>query len=439
MSREEVHKLLGGYATGTLTAEEQQALFEAALEDQELFDTLAREQGLRDLLRDPSAKAELLAALDEPAPRGILAWLRRPMVAGLAMAGVAALAVVVWQGSRKPAPVLIAEVKQMEAPQAAAPVVPAPPTAPAAPAATASPSSTRETGQSRPVRQRNEKDRREFRAPVEALRDKEMKRVDVAAEAPVLAQSKSAEVNIGQQAQLNQVQIAPAPVNSAMQNQTNSAQVNSANALDQRQQNARALFYGPQSPINARTGFTDSLAEDSKDSALKAEKKAGQRAAGLTKGALGGAAVPAVLGGAAGAAHLGVRCSIVREGNREVDLSTPLYAGESVKLRLTPNADGILTVSEGEGATARVVATAPVRQYVAFETSALKSDAPGQRQFHVTLTRGAMEKLANSGFAFSRANLVETTSDKDHATYVVLGDGIPGSQQVMVPITLTWR
>ena len=32
MSRDDIQKLLGGYATGTLTAEEQQALFEAALE-----------------------------------------------------------------------------------------------------------------------------------------------------------------------------------------------------------------------------------------------------------------------------------------------------------------------------------------------------------------------------------------------------------------------
>ena len=61
MNREDIQKLLGGYATGTLTPEEQQALFAAALEDQEIFDALGREQALRDLLRDPSAKAQLLA------------------------------------------------------------------------------------------------------------------------------------------------------------------------------------------------------------------------------------------------------------------------------------------------------------------------------------------------------------------------------------------
>ena len=74
MSRDDIHKLLGGYATGTLTPEEQQALFEAALDDQDLFDALAREQSLRDLLRDPAAKAQVLAALDERPWRWYQGW-----------------------------------------------------------------------------------------------------------------------------------------------------------------------------------------------------------------------------------------------------------------------------------------------------------------------------------------------------------------------------
>jgi hypothetical protein len=72
MSREDIARLLGGYATGTLTPEEQQALLAAALEDQALFDELAREQALRDLLREPAARAQLLAALEDH-PR----WYRR--------------------------------------------------------------------------------------------------------------------------------------------------------------------------------------------------------------------------------------------------------------------------------------------------------------------------------------------------------------------------
>src|ERR1019366_9728210 len=123
MSPEDIKKLLGGYATDTLTTEERQALFAAALEDQELFDALAREQSRRDLLRDPAARAELLGALDPPAtrPGGFWQWLRRPMVAGLAMAGVAAIAIVaVWQGTRvasvKPSaqPGIVPELKRPE-------------------------------------------------------------------------------------------------------------------------------------------------------------------------------------------------------------------------------------------------------------------------------------------------------------------------------------
>lgn len=111
MRPDEARKLLGGYATGTLTEAEEQALFAAALEDQELFDELAREQALREVLRDPAAKANLLAALDEPRRKWWWSW--KPAAAVLAMAGVAAVAVVV--GTRKaPAPVTI--VAKVEAP-----------------------------------------------------------------------------------------------------------------------------------------------------------------------------------------------------------------------------------------------------------------------------------------------------------------------------------
>ena len=89
MSPDQVRKLVGGYATGTLTPEERAALFEAALEDQGLFDVLAREQSLRDLLGDPAAKAELLAAVGEaPATWGERAarwmWGHAPVLATMA-------------------------------------------------------------------------------------------------------------------------------------------------------------------------------------------------------------------------------------------------------------------------------------------------------------------------------------------------------------------
>jgi hypothetical protein len=117
MSREEFQKLLGGYATDTLSEAERHALFEAALEDQELFEALAKEQALRDVLQEPSARQQLLDALGPPrTPARIRAWrwLRQP--AALAVAGGVAILLVVaglaLRRSRRPAyrEVILADV-----------------------------------------------------------------------------------------------------------------------------------------------------------------------------------------------------------------------------------------------------------------------------------------------------------------------------------------
>jgi len=127
MTRDEAKKLLGGYATGTLTRAEQQALFAAALEDQELFDALSGEQALRDLLSDPAARAAVLAALDEPR-RGWFQraahWMMRPAGVGIAVASIAAIVGYgVWQARNHPAaaPVLLAENPAAEKTAAPAP------------------------------------------------------------------------------------------------------------------------------------------------------------------------------------------------------------------------------------------------------------------------------------------------------------------------------
>ncbi len=82
MIRPEAEKLLGGFATGTLTEAEKSLLYSAALEDQALFDALADEEVLRELLADPEVREQLLKALAPP-PR---AWWKRPALLGLAAA-----------------------------------------------------------------------------------------------------------------------------------------------------------------------------------------------------------------------------------------------------------------------------------------------------------------------------------------------------------------
>ena len=97
MSEHELEKLLGGFTADTLTQEERQKLFTAALHDQQLFNALADEQALKELLADPAVRRRLLQALSEPSPSpagGLPSWLdwcRRP--AGLAFAGGLAAAV----------------------------------------------------------------------------------------------------------------------------------------------------------------------------------------------------------------------------------------------------------------------------------------------------------------------------------------------------------
>jgi hypothetical protein len=119
MSDHELEKLLGGFAADTLTPEEKQALYTAALQDQHLFNALVDEQVLRETLGNPEVRLKLLASLKQPrpsdsgSPLSWVEWFRRP--AGLALAGglsAAALAVVlsvrIYQDSLRQAAQLIA-------------------------------------------------------------------------------------------------------------------------------------------------------------------------------------------------------------------------------------------------------------------------------------------------------------------------------------------
>ena len=90
MINDDIRKLLGGYATNTLTESERKLLFEAALEDQELFDALQQEQALKDLLAHPVARAEVRQALEQSIPAR--AWWSRWWAWGSAVGAVAVAA-----------------------------------------------------------------------------------------------------------------------------------------------------------------------------------------------------------------------------------------------------------------------------------------------------------------------------------------------------------
>jgi len=121
MKDEDIPNLLGGFATGTLTNRERDALFTAALKDQALFDALADEQVLHDLLNDPAARRQLITLLQPETPgvfERLSSWIGRP-TSWAAIASVTALFLVaVALQQPRPLPV---EMARIPSPPAVAP------------------------------------------------------------------------------------------------------------------------------------------------------------------------------------------------------------------------------------------------------------------------------------------------------------------------------
>ena len=139
MKHAEAEKLLGGYATGTLTEDERRRLFAAALGHQDIFDALMDEEALRELLMDPAARAQLLAALAPvAAPRSVPFWRRTGVLAAAASLIVAATAGLVYLRSPQ-APPPLARQEAVPTPEANRLVAPTGTQAQAPPAAKALP------------------------------------------------------------------------------------------------------------------------------------------------------------------------------------------------------------------------------------------------------------------------------------------------------------
>jgi len=119
VTNDDIRRLLGGYATNTLTEAERKALLDAAIEDQNLFDALHQEQALKDLLDDPVTRDEILRALEKPAPHAAW-WSRWWTWAGTASAAAAAVLTFAVIHSR--APDAGRQIVALNAPPASAPV-----------------------------------------------------------------------------------------------------------------------------------------------------------------------------------------------------------------------------------------------------------------------------------------------------------------------------
>ena len=324
----EMEKLLGGYATGTLTPEEREALFAAALGNQSLFDALADEQALKELLDDPASRAHLLAALGErrgSALERIAAWLRRPSVLalGAAVAAAALLIVVVQPGKMKKEP---ASTVAMQEPAAVA--VPAPPAAAPAPA---------------PVPQRQAEARR--KEPRAVDEEKSALQEDTAAAKPgakpeaVVAQASPPPPPPPAPAA---APAAPAVVplaasSSSGQEVHRGAGVRADLAQRAETTGARDLYYA-RPPRPAFQAFTDGPQ-------FKAKKAAGAIAPSTRSGIAGGqAAEPAPMPGIRYSLQERLADSTVKE----IDPAAPVVIGNSVRVRFEANQEGDLTVTRLE-------------------------------------------------------------------------------------------
>ena len=116
MMPDDIRDLLGRYSTGSLTADEQKRLFDAALDDQELFDELAREDEIKQMLAEPGVRDRLIRALEPPKRRV-------PWVLALAPVAVLSALLIVVLMRPVPKPQQVAVGKPLASPVAPVPAL----------------------------------------------------------------------------------------------------------------------------------------------------------------------------------------------------------------------------------------------------------------------------------------------------------------------------
>ena len=464
MTEHDLEKLLGGFAADTLTPEEKQSLYTAALQDQQLFNALADEQAFKELLADPDVRRRLLASLEHKSASvasGSLSWLdwfRRP--AGLALAGglsAAALAVVlggrIYQDSLRHAAESIAteEVKSAT-PQAVEPQAKAKENiAPAIDRQKKDGLIDKPTIQERSMPPPPKKERVSDVARDNLKQRSQQDEVRSQAEALVAARNKSAEELTSpsdQKLAASSAQPATAPEPNHIQTPAGgrvAATVTSAPG-------ARALFYGEE-PGRADTR---SMAKE-QEQAMKPLAESAPQANRFERKQEGLSQLGKAAGTVAQLRPLGLRYSFVVRGTdgqeREMDAATASKSTEPVRLTVEANQDAYLQVwttvgsstpqllwPEKESGQTSLKITAGQRQYIPLSIgsgpatlTARLSRVPSEsitKQETRMLDRLPPNQLQESITASNQ------TGSQERATYVV-NLGPSTTAQVAVDITLS--
>jgi hypothetical protein len=401
------------------------------LEDQELFDALGREQSLRDLLRDPAARAHLLAALDAPAPAP---WFHRwwkPLAAVAVAVALASVAIVAVR--RHPPATPQVTVAKLE-PKTSAPVATLTPAAPAAFAAQQSaprsdktaPAPSRKVAPVTGIRPAAAPPQPPVPAapPTDAVATDKLKAVDSAGlqtvEVYVVPSQFDPTSRARELQQLQQLRDLPlTPRNAAT-----TGALASANFLDA-PADALTLFYG-----NAPSGLVGGVVAG--DAAARGGRGGG---GGGGTGAATRSRPMAQAAASAPAGSLGLQYRILRKTPTgdfvEADFASTgaIPAGAIFKLQFTTNDGGYVRVlrETTDGAWPAILNRA-VERMQPIETGPIEVDQPGRVKFYLTFAR---QPLPQSGVAQPDDDIVV-----DRGRVVTVAGRTAGARQLSFNLTL---
>jgi len=433
MSREDIARLLGGYATGTLTPEEQQALFAAALEDQTLFDELAREQALRDVLREPAARGQLLAALEERPRwyRRLGPWMMRPAALTAAAACLVLGAMAIWRpwrGNEAAKPAVIATALPREAP---------PIPSPSAVAEQKTPALSAERARARAMT-----------PPASRAVPAAKKQLLVAQETAPAAEAHRADEPVAASGAAMPPAASPAPPPPKAASQPIVADTSIAGrdaseltkimpGVGGAPGSGNAAVRGALSADRLQTAVATAPGGDARQRYYAAMAFAEVKAQAETQSVRARAQAQAP----GSQPPLGIKWGILRrEANGEFAIvnAEDLRAGDTVELRLTSNQSCGLSVFDNASGKLLPLFTKQVEAGETVDTPLLTPGEKGSRELVVELWRGGNVAgfIVSGRPAVSREAQQSQTDRSEQATYTV---GPPGAQRVLLSVTLNYQ